>query len=486
MITINNQEIEKSALVSALLKEFSSEKYKDMENAVKYFDVKNTEINAKKREYADGRGGKIENTSVSNIKLANAYYRKAVKQKVNYAFGKPPIINVEPINQEAKNETEELLYQQEWNNLFNAENRTVIKSLAENAINCGIGYVYLWIDENQNFRLIDTSSVDINPAWKEKKHKNLNALLRKYQEKVFIDGEFKNIEKVELWTQDEVYYFDNDDKLEFKLKDLHMDKESWGKVPFVWLKGTNDEMPLLNIVKSYVDAYDKLNSESVDTLRDDLDTILVLKNYTSETGKLIEAYKKIKELKIIAVDSDGGVSLLKNDPNITSIQEKLQHLKKEIEDFTSTVDIKEIQLGNNPSGIAIKSAFQDTDTYINDIEVEFELFIENLKYFFDKYLDWTGKVSLDVSSKYKVIATLDRDMMINETELIENTSKLQGLVSQETLDNYNPAIESHEIEQARREAEAEKNAEKEVPFKFPDIKTEENEEETEEIKENAE
>ena len=45
--------------------------------------------------------------------------------------------------------------------------------------------------------------------------------------------------------------------------------------------------------------------------------------------------------------------------------------------------------------------------------------------------------------------------MINETELIENTAKLSGLVSQETLDNYNPAVDSHDIERERRENEEE-------------------------------
>lgn len=483
MAIINGQEIDNKELTQALIDKYKdSKKIKDMLTAISYYSVENEEIKLKKREYADGRGRKKENLQVSNVKLANAYYRKAVKQKVDYAFGKPAIIRIEAINEATRDSKEEAIYQTEWNNLLNANNRTTIKTIAENAINCGIGYGYIWIDENQKFNIIDTPSAELYPLWEERSHKKLLALARNYKKEVFDKEEkqFVEVDKAELWTPEEVTYFDNETELELLATETHMNTDSWGKVPFVWLKGTSDEKPLLNLVKSYIDAYDKLNSESVDTLRDDLDTIIVLKNYSSETGKLIDAYRNLKELKIGAVDSDGGISLLKNEPNITSIQEKLQHLKKEIEDFTSTVDIKEIQLGNNPSGIAIKSAFQDTDTYINDIEMEFELFVENLKYFFDKYLDWTGKVTKDVSSKYKVVVTLDRDMMINETELIENTSKLQGLVSQETLDNYNPAIESHEIEQARRNAEIERNSKNENPFNFQtDIQTEEVEEDAE-------
>ena len=51
--------------------------------------------------------------------------------------------------------------------------------------------------------------------------------------------------------------------------------------------------------------------------------------------------------------------------------------------------------------------------------------------------------------------TLDRDMMINESTIIEDTVKLMSTgVSQETIDNWNPAVESHEIEQSRRDAES--------------------------------
>jgi hypothetical protein len=109
---------------------------------------------------------------------------------------------------------------------------------------------------------------------------------------------------------------------------------------------------------------------------------------------------------------------------------------------------------------------------LHNIETEFEMFIDNLKYFYDKYLHWTGKVDEKISSKYKIVATLDRDLMINETEILGNVVKLQGMVSQETLDNNNPYVESHSIEQARREAEAEKNAETDNLFKFD--KNEEN------------
>ena len=105
MVKIGNQEVDVLEFTNALIENANkSIKINDMIEAEKYFSVKNTDIQTKKREYSDGKGGKKENTSVSNVKLANAFYRKAVNQKVNYCFGKPPIISLEAIEANYENE----------------------------------------------------------------------------------------------------------------------------------------------------------------------------------------------------------------------------------------------------------------------------------------------------------------------------------------------------------------------------------------------
>lgn len=471
MVQINEQEVSNEQLARAIDSDWINNlRLQDMIDAERYYEVENSHIQTKRRTYTNGKGEQIENKSVSNEQLPNAFYRKAVKQKVDYAFGKPPVISVEPINPDTNNEEEEKLYQKAWEDLFDAQTRKTIKTLAHYAINCGIGYVYIYMDD-KGFYLVNTPSVTMRPLWIDKGHTELTALLRVFRDKVLQNGVFVDVGKAELWTPQDVSYFDNNNGLRLLSTESHMKggkENNWGKIPFLWLKGTEDEKPLLKTVKKYIDAYDELNSQSVDILKDDLDAAVIFKNYTSETGKLIDAYKTLKETKVGAVDSDGGVELLKNNPDISAIQTKLEHLKKDINEFSSTVDIQDIQFGNNPSGVAIKAAFQDTDTYINDIEMEFELFIENLKYFYDLYLDWTGKVSKEISSKYKVMASLDRDMMINESEIISDLVKMNGMVSQETLDDNNPYVESHAVEQARRDAETEKQANSDNPFNFPE------------------
>ena len=247
------------------------------------------------------------------------------------------------------------------------------------------------------------------------------------------------------------------------------ENQSWGEIPFICLKSSDDEMPLLKLIKSYIDAYDTLNSNSVDTLVDDTKAIIVLKGLSAEIKDLVEAKQFLTSLGVTAVDEQGDVSYLQANINIDNVQKKLENLKKDIKEFSCTVNTQDIQLGNNPSGVALKASYQDLDTYMNDLETEFELFMQQFKYFFDKWLVFKGEFSENELAQTDITITLDRDMMMNETELIENTAKLSGLVSQETLDNYNPAVETHEIEEERREQEENNRIEKDNPYNFEEI-----------------
>ena len=197
---------------------------------------------------------------------------------------------------------------------------------------------------------------------------------------------------------------------------------------------------------------------------------------SAEIHDLQEARELLNSLKLAAVDDDGDVKYLQSNISIDNVQKKLESIKKDIKEFSCTVNTQDIQFGSNPSGVALKAAYQDLDIYMNELETEFELFMQQLKYFFDKYQVFKGNFTEQELAQLDITVTLDRDMMMNETELIENTAKLSGLVSQETLDGYNPAVENHEIEQERRENEKEDDN----PYNFGEFGKPEEEEEEEE------
>jgi len=468
-----------------------SQPIRDMVASEEYYQVRNTKIFGKKRKYTDEYGTEKVNTTLSNIKIPSAFLRNSVNQKINYAFGKPFSIAVENIHMTAKEQEKDKLaetYLKEWQNWITTYVRKTLKRLGKNAVTSGIGWVYVWIDEAGMLQIIDVTPPSLYPQWADRAHLSLDAIIRDFQIQDFSSGSAETVTKVEYWDATTVErYIDEDGELvpdteynpeletgeQPEVEEIgrgHMTIErtgedgstsiealSWGKVPFIAFKANEDELPLLNLIREPVDAYDEITSKTADALMDDIDPIIILKNYDPSIGSLTRAAQLLRSSRMMAVGEEGGADYLKVGTDITSAQSKLESLRKDIREFSSTVDTQDLKVGSNPSGVALKSMYQDLDIYTDGLEVEFEVFIDNLKYFFDRWLEFKSVGTVEQWSEYRVIVTLDRDMLINEKDILENATKLVALgVSQETIDAYNPAIESHEIEEARRATQREK------------------------------
>lgn len=297
---------------------------------------------------------------------------------------------------------------------------------------------------------------------------------------------------LEIDNEDGRYELKEGEEERATIQETHLRKRdgsglSWDRVPFIFFKGCDDELPLLNECRTDVDSYDMLKSKSIDSLCDDIDATTVIEGIGSEMGELSQARKMIQNSRIIAIDIGGKAYNLKNDTDISQVASELEIIKKDIQDNTSTVDLTTIKLGTNPSGESMKSFYESLNTWCNGFEAEFEVFMENLKYFFDKWLSFkSGFGSFEELQAKEITFTLDRDMMINESEIIENVTKLEGKVSQETLDEMNPWVESHEKEQKRREEDLKREQEQQELYQFDKIhnENEETDEETEENEEN--
>ena len=258
-------------------------------------------------------------------------------------------------------------------------------------------------------------------------------------------------------TENGKYELEEGEEERATIQQTHMKKadgsgEGWHRVPFIFFKGCDDELPLLNECKTDIDSYDMVKSKAIDSILDDIDPLIVIEDISPEMGELIEARKKIQNSRIMTVDKGGKAYTLKIETDISQVVQQLEIIKKDIQDNTSTVDLTTIKLGTNPSGESMKSFYESLNTWCNGYEAQFRVFMKNLKYFFDKWLSWkSGFGTFEQLQAIPITFTLDRDMMINESEILQNVSLMEGKLSQETLDEMNPWVENHEKEQKRRE-----------------------------------
>lgn len=450
---------------------------KDMRTADKYFSVHNELIEKKSRVYYDKDRNAIENPKASNVKVKSNFLRMLVQQKQDYGFAKTFILK---LSDEEENEIElkDNDYGKEWKKFLDKSLFKIAYVLAGQAVNHGLAWGYAWIDESGELRLKDVQGELIYPIWKDRQHTELDRLVYNYKTEKY-DGLNPTInEYAEYWTKNERRLFDvnnayaeeaDEEKREAEHSHFGENKKgisSWGRIPFICFKATDDEKTLLSFIKEQIDAYDVLDSKSVDGLVDDLEPLLVLKAISPQVGDLIEARELAKMTRTISVDSDGDAHYIQAQTPIDSHSKEKESLRRDIIKFGYGIDYEDARFGGNPNQLVIKSLYQNLDTYTDGLERHFQDFINDLKYFFDKWYEFTDKGSFEECQKYKLLVKLDRSMMINQSAQIEDTVKLaQTGVSQKTLLEHNPVVQDVELEQERIEEENKKKSENDL-FNF--------------------
>ena len=482
--TIFSDEMPSSLITQVIVsKNKNSDSISEMNSADKYFDGHNEKIEDKKRVYYDKDRNPIENPNANNAKIKNNFLRMLVQQKQDYGFAKSFIFKLSTEEQEEIDITTDE-YGKIWKKFLDDVLFKLSYILAGQSVNHGIAWTYIWINENGELQLKDVPANLIYPVWQDRQHTKLDKLVYNYKVEKYKGSLNPTIEEyAEYWSDDERILFDVTKGYEEVpiVKDKngisihsHMIASgeedvqgvSWGKIPFIAFKATDDEKTLLSFIKEQIDSYDILSSKSVDGLVDDLDPILVLKGISPDVRDLLEARELAKMTRTVSLDSDGDASYIQAQTAIDAHLKELEALRHDIIKFGYGIDYEDARFGGNPNQLVIKSLYQNMDTYVDGLERHFQDFINDLKYFFDKWYELTGKGNFDKCQKYKILIKLDRSMMINQSALIDDTVKLANTgISQKTQLEFNPVVQDVDLELERIKEEQKENQDNDL-FNF--------------------
>lgn len=455
----------------------------EMNSADKYFDGHNEKIDNKKRVYYDKDKHPIDNPNANNAKVKSNFLRMLVQQKQDYGFAKTFILKLSTEEQEEIDITTDE-YGKTWKKFLDNTLFKLSYILAGQAVNHGLAWSYIWIDENGELQIKDVPANLIYPVWQDRQHTKLDRLVYNYLIEKYEDSLNPVLkEYAEYWSDDERILFDvNNGYSEVPIisdengQPIHShmvagegeneEGVSWGKIPFIAFKATDDEKTLLSFIKEQIDSYDVLSSKSIDGLVDDLDPLLIIKGISPDVRDLLEAREIAKMTRTMSLDSDGDANYIQAQTAIEAHLKELEALRHDIIKFGYGVDYEDARFGGNPNQLVIKSLYQNMDTYTDGLERHFQDFINDLKYFFDKWYELTNKGSFEDSQKYKILIKLDRSMMINQSALIEDTVKLAGTgVSKKTQLEFNPVVQDVDLELERIKEEQKENQENDL-FNF--------------------
>lgn len=395
---------------------------------------------------ADGKLQVVQN--LPNNRIVNNQYALMVDQKTNYLVGKPFTMNCE-------NKT----YVDLLSKVFNRRFQRLLKYVCEDSLNGGIGWLYPYYDDKGRLAFKHYPAYDILPFWKDDDHTILDCAIRLYPQEVWNGYQKEIVEKVEIFKSDGLwrYIYQNDmltpDVDAGEHENYFMVEEegqepkgfNWTRIPLVPFKYNKQEIPLIRRVKTLQDGINTMISDFENNMQEDArNTILVLKNYDGEN--LGEFRHNLSTYGAVKVREDGGVETLQVEINAENYKGILELLKKSLIENARGYDAKDDRLSGNPNQMNIQSMYSDIDLDANGMETEFQAAFEELLWFINQ--DFSNRGLGDYEGAELQIV-FNRDILINETESIENCSKSVGILSTETIVEQHPWVTDVEVELAR-------------------------------------
>jgi SPP1 family phage portal protein len=436
-----NRLTDKQFLEREIAKWKTSHQRKAMIHGEKYYKGEHDILHRKRTVIGkDGLLQEVEN--LPNNKQVDNQYAKMVDQKVNYLFGKPLTID-----------TENKQYQDLLKSIFNKKFHRTLKNLGEDSLNGGIAWIYPYYNELGELSFKKFEPYEILPFWFDAEHTILDFAIRLYQVDAY-DGKIeKTIEKVEIYTPNgiERYVLTNgslvldvenpsSDYMVVEDEEGNTKGYNWGKIPLIPFKYNNKEIPLINRVKSLQDGINTMLSDFQNNMQEDArNTILVIKNYDGQNlAEFRHNLAQYGAVKVKTVDGAAGeVDTLTVEVNADNYKAILEIFKKALIENARGYDAKDDRMNDNPNQMNIQSMYSDIDLDANGMETEYQASFEELLWFINMHLANTGKGNFEEQA---VNIIFNRDILINESETIDNCSKSVGILSNETVVSQHPWV----------------------------------------------
>lgn len=401
-------------------------------------------------------GDKYYTNEPEDTQMPHAFMYNLVDEKIQYLLGKEPTMGSNVDNSK---------YLEEVGNALGDNFLYALNLLGTEASNKGIAFEQVYFEDNM-FKKMLIPSEEFIPIWTDNTHTKLKWGVRMYDIEIYEGSKPKTIQKAEIYTDEYTYYYvyengklqldsekylDMKDGQEFGHFTIDNEQYSIGRVPYIWCKNNHKELPDLKFVKDLIDAYSNNRSRTDALLEDFKNFLVVIRNYAENPDNAL-SLDKMLELRRFWVDADGGVDILTPTIDTTANESHNSTLKDDIILFGRSVDRNKMVGGNAPSGIALKTLYSGLDLKCNKLESEVKNYFEQLLHFVDIYLQLVIKYTKQEGEKLSL--TLNRDITMNESDVIKDCQNSKGVTSDRTILKNHPWVTDvdEEMEQIEKEA----------------------------------
>ena len=379
----------------------------------------------------------MKDASKPNNKIANSYASYITDTLVGYFVGKP--ISYNGNDPDILNELQMIF---EYNDEADED-----AELAKNASIYGIAYELLYINDNVvRFKSLDPK--ECIPIFDDTLDNNLLAFIRYYDNYDVIQD--KTITIIEVITDKETLRYQTTSTLG-SLTFIESYPHYFGMVPVAIYKNNEEESGDFEQVISLIDAYDKLESDSLNDFEYFVDAYLALYGFSAEPEDIAD----MKENRVLLMDEGTSAEWLIKDTSDNNIENIKNRIDADIHKFAKCPNLADKEFASNASGVAIKFKLLGTENKVAIKERKFKRGLQqrlellaNIKGVLANGFDWR---SIDI--------IFTRNIPANDVDIANMVNTLSGIVSEETLLAQIPFVEDVVSEIERLDKEKEKNKE---------------------------
>lgn len=384
----------------------------------------------------------------TNTKLEHDFYRMLVDQKVEFLLEKPPTVEAE--TEEGQEAAEERFDDGMWRK---------IRDVLTEAVSKGVSYLHPYVDEAGELKYMKFRSEEIRVFYDDPEEMRVGSFLRVYDQYRYVNGDKTLVTLVDYYHAAGVDHYilemdglvpDGARNFESTYLKVEGEARTFPAVPLIHFRYNKEKTPLLDRVKTLIDAYNLAESTNIDTLADIPNFIYVLKNYLGED--LGDFIRNLNRYRVLTVDHDGGVEALQADLDaLAHGGDIVGRLRYAIYESGRGVDTREA-LGGNASGEALKMRYANLKMDVASLATETLSSLEYLNEFVSSYENEEARPVM-ITFNSTVIES-EKEILEAEEKLVDIANASKGIIDDKTIREHHPWY-SLDVEKRLEEQQAE-------------------------------
>ena len=351
----------------------------------------------------------------ANHKVAHPFCHQLVSTMVGYVASEPVQFDID--NEQVKVELDDFMK-------YNDFDRVFTKVITDSCI-YGVGAMMTFVDVKGLVRFAPVDPKELIVIVNNDVLEDMHTVIRHWECE---NRDDKKVRYIEVYTEDKVrkFYMEDEELVGQEIIEEHF----FSDIPFTLFYANAEQMGIFERVIPLVDAYDLLESETLNLVSDLSEAILLIAGAELDDDMI----KQVNQMRLLNVSdaNENNVDVRYITKDAPTNEETKQRLRDDIFSLAMIPDVNSKDFGQALSGTALKLRLASIEFLAGLMDGYIKLGLRRLVELWCNVNSLMGGVSTDEVVKNLNIR-MTRNTVSNEAEEISNAIQLSSLVSKETV-----------------------------------------------------